>query len=113
MRAALEQQAEAQIRQHHMRWLGGEGQRGSRYYAFGLVVFFLVISIMLVIATVIVYSQGIGYFQGVGESTHANYRPGAVLQSYYLLGFGLLLTHYFHDFFFFTRGTYLENARAS
>ena len=95
-----------------MRWLGGEGQRGSRYYAFGLGVFFLIISIMLVIATVIVVSQGIGYFQGVGETTDAHYRPGAVLQSYYLLGFGLLLTHYFHDFFFFTRGTYLENAAA-
>ena len=96
-----------------MRWLGGDGQKGAKYYAFGLGVFFLIISIMLVIATVLVLSQGIGYFHGVGESSQANYRPGAVLQSYYLLGFGLLLTHYFHDFFFFTRGTYLEKAAAN
>ena len=93
-----------------MRWLGGEGQKGAKYYAFGLGMFVLVISIMLLIATVLVVSQGVGYFQGVGESTEAHYRPGAVLQSYYLLGFGLLLTHYYHDFFFFTRGTFLGRA---
>lgn len=96
-----------------MRWLGGESRKGASYYAFGLGMFVLIISIMLLIATILVVSQGIGYFQGVGESTDAHYRPGAVLQSYYLLGFGLLLTHYYHDFFFFTRGTYLTNKSAA
>lgn len=91
-----------------MRWLGGESVGGARYYGIGLAVFVFVVSIMLLIATVLVVSQGIGYFQGIGEPHHLHYRPGAVLQSYYLLGFGLLLTHYFHDFFFFTRDTYLK-----
>jgi len=95
-----------------MRWLGGERQTGARWYGFGLGMFVFVVSILLVIATVLVYSQGIGFFQGVGESHEVNYRPGAVLQSYYLLGFGLLLTHYFHDFFFFNQETFLKTRQA-
>lgn len=37
------------------------------------------------------------------------YRPGAVLLTYYLLGFSFLLVHYLHDGFFFCRRRYLRD----
>ena len=65
---------------------------------------------ILLVALVLSNMQNVGMFGGSGEVGTMSYRPGAILQAYYLFGFGLLLTHYFHDAFFFNLHTFTKTA---
>lgn len=87
-------------------WLARDDNSGARYYgvAFGIVI--AIIAVIIGVAVVISSFQGVGMFGGAGEVGSLNYQPGAMLQAYYLLGFGLLLTHYFHDFLLFNFHTF-------
>lgn len=93
-----------------VKWLTKDDRSGPRYYgvAFGIVV--AIIAVIMVVAVMLSSVQGVGMFAGSGEVGAINYRPGAVLQAYYLLGFGLLLTHYFHDFFLLNMHTFKDKA---
>lgn len=93
-----------------VKWLANDEKSGTKYYgvAFGIVL--AIIGVIFFAAVVISNAQGVGMFAGSGEVGAFNYRPGAVLQAYYLLGFGLLLTHYFHDFFLFNFHTFGKSA---
>ena len=89
-----------------VKWLAKDEKSGVKYYgvAFGIVI--AIIAVIMMVAVGISNVQGVGMFGGAGEVGTLNYRPGAILQAYYLLGFGLLLTHYFHDFFLFNFHTF-------
>lgn len=93
-----------------VKWLTKDERTGPRYYgvAFGIVVG--IIAVIMGVAVLLSSVQGVGMFAGSGEVGAINYRPGAVLQAYYLLGFGLLLTHYFHDFFLLNMHTFKDKA---
>lgn len=89
-----------------VKWLAKDEKSGGRYYgvAFGIVI--AIIAVIMMVAVGISSVQGVGMFGGAGEVGTLSYKPGAILQAYYLLGFGLLLTHYFHDFFLFNFHTF-------
>lgn len=91
-------------------WLAKDDRSGTKYYgvAFGIVIG--LIALIIGIALVLSQVQGVGMFAGSGEVGTLNYKPGAVLQAYYLFGFGLLLTHYFHDAFLFNMHTFSKTA---
>lgn len=91
-------------------WLARDDRSGTKYYgvAFGIVIG--LIALIIGIALVLSQVQGVGMFAGSGEVGTLNYKPGAVLQAYYLFGFGLLLTHYFHDAFLFNMHTFSKSA---
>lgn len=91
-------------------WLAADDRGGAKYYgvAFGIVV--ALIGLILGIAMILSHVQGVGMFGGSGEVGTMSYRPGAILQAYYLFGFGLLLTHYFHDAFLFNLHTFSRKA---
>ncbi|MBZ0137440.1 MAG: hypothetical protein K8I27_13820 [Planctomycetes bacterium] len=93
-----------------VKWLSNDDRSGSRYYgvAFGIVVG--LIALILGIAFMLTQFQSVGMFAGHGEPGAINYKPGAILQAYYLFGFGLLLTHYFHDAFLFNLHTFNKTA---
>lgn len=92
-----------------VKWLARDERSGPRYFgvALGIVVF--LIGVIMLIAVGISTVQQVGMFGGSGEVGTPYYKPGAVLQAYYLLGFGLLLTHYFHDAFFFNLHTFAKS----
>ncbi|MCA8912947.1 MAG: hypothetical protein KDB82_14705 [Planctomycetes bacterium] len=91
-------------------WLANDDRSGPKYYgvAFGIVI--ALIALIIGIALILSQVQGVGMFGGSGEVGTMNYRPGAILQAYYLFGFGLLLTHYFHDAFLFNMHTFSKSA---
>ena len=93
-----------------VKWLAADDRSGARYYgvAFGIVVG--LIGVIMIVALVLSNVQNVGMFGGSGEVGTMSYRPGAILQAYYLFGFGLLLTHYFHDAFFFNLHTFSKTA---
>ena len=98
-------------KQHRfVNWLAKDDRSGTRYYgvAFGIVI--ALIALIIGIAFVLSNVQGVGMFGGSGEPGTMTYRPGAILQAYYLFGFGLLLTHYFHDAFLFNMHTFSKKA---
>ncbi|MCC6572710.1 MAG: hypothetical protein IT462_02870 [Planctomycetes bacterium] len=80
---------------------------GRRYYLIALGALVTVMLLMVTIGLVISYTQNVGMFGQAGTMGQTD-QPGAFLQAYYLIGFGLLLTHYFHDFWFFNTETYAE-----
>ena len=94
----------------YVQWLVADDRSGARYYgvAFGIVVG--LIGVIMIVALVLSNVQNVGMFGGSGEVGTMSYRPGAILQAYYLFGFGLLLTHYFHDAFFFNLHTFSKTA---
>jgi hypothetical protein len=89
-----------------VRWLSADDNTGKRYYGIAFVLVLAIIGLIMGIAVIISLARGVGMFAGAGDAGTLNYTPGAVLQAYYLLGFGLLLTHYFHDAFFFNLHTF-------
>jgi len=89
-----------------VKWLSADDNAGRRYYGVGLVIVMALVALIFGIAMILSAAQGVGVFAGAGEPGAIGYRPGALLQAYYLLGFGLLLTHYFHDAFFFNMHTF-------
>jgi len=93
-----------------VKWLASDERSGGKYYgvAFGIVLG--IIGFIMLLALGISAWQGVGMFGGAGEVGTLSYKPGAVLQAYYLFGFGLLLTHYFHDAFFFNFHTFSKTA---
>ncbi len=82
---------------------------GLRYYMIALGALVVVMMLMVTIGLVLSYTQNVGMFGDTGAMGQTE-RPGAFLQAYYLIGFGLLLTHYFHDFWFFNTETYAKPA---
>lgn len=90
-------------------WCAGEG-RQWHYYGAGIAATLGLITVMLGVAWAIQHFSN-GQFAMFGhdvpptdpETGATLYRPGAVLMAYYLVAFGLLLVHYFHDGVFFFR----------
>lgn len=87
-----------------------------RFYQAALVGTVGALATVLVLASVIAATSG-GQFAMFGHDEPLRdaagrelYRPGAVLLSYYLLVFSVLLVHYLHDGFFFCRRRYLRDA---
>ncbi len=98
-----------------VKWLAKDERSGFRYYGVALAIVVFLIGVIMLIAVGISLTREVGMFGGSGEPGTPYYKPGAVLQAYYLLGFGLLLTHYFHDAFFFNCHTFsksVTNTRA-
>ena len=93
-----------------VKWLAADDRSGGRYYGVAFAIVVALIGIIMVVALVLSNVQNVGMFGGSGEVGTLSYRPGAVLQAYYLFGFGLLLTHYFHDAFFFNMHTFSKTA---
>jgi hypothetical protein len=88
--------------------------RHLRFYVAGLLATLMLLVIVFVAALAIERLSG-GEFALFGRDTaqidpateRELYRPGAVLLAYYMIGFGVLLTHYLHDGVFFFRRRYL------
>lgn len=93
-----------------VKWLSSDDNTGRRYYGVALGIVAAIIAIIMGVALILSMAQGVGMFAGSGEPGTLTYKPGAVLQAYYLLGFGLLLTHYFHDAFLFNLHTFKDKA---
>ncbi|MCC7508225.1 MAG: hypothetical protein IT464_02480 [Planctomycetes bacterium] len=93
-----------------VRWLSEDDNTGRRYYSIAFVLVLAIIGVIMGVAVILSAAQGVGMFAGSGEAGTLSYKPGGVLQAYYLLGFGLLLTHYFHDAFFFNLHTFKDKA---
>lgn len=93
-----------------VKWLAKDERSGFRYYGLALAIVVFLIGVIMLIAVGISVIREVGMFAGSGEPGTPYYKPGAVLQAYYLLGFGLLLTHYFHDAFFFNCHTFAKSA---
>jgi hypothetical protein len=93
-----------------VKWLSSDDNSGRRYYGVAFLLVLGIITLIIGIAVIISLAQGIGIFAGSGEPGTPMYTPGAMLQAYYLLGFGLLLTHYFHDAFFFNMHTFSKSS---
>lgn len=114
----LHSRQRGEIRSRLAGYCMGEGQHW-RYYGLGIVTTLGLIAVMLGVAFVIQVASG-GQFVMFGhevppvdpETGRQLYRPGAVLMAYYLLAFGFLLVHYFHDGFFFFRRRYLVGGTA-
>jgi hypothetical protein len=93
-----------------VKWLASDERSGGKYYGVAFMIVLALIGLIMAIALIISAAQGVGMFAGSGEAGTVAYKPGAVLQAYYLFGFGLLLTHYFHDAFFFNLHTFKKTA---
>jgi hypothetical protein len=93
-----------------VKWLANDERSGGKYYGIAFMIVLGLIGLILGVAVIISSAQGVGMFGGSGEVGTLTYKPGAVLQAYYLFGFGLLLTHYFHDAFFFNLHTFKKTA---
>ncbi len=93
-----------------VRWLSADDNSGRRYYGVAFAIVLGLIAVILGVALIISNVQGVGMLGGAGEVGSLGYRPGAILQAYYLFGFGLLLTHYFHDAFFFNMHTFSKSS---
>jgi hypothetical protein len=93
-----------------VKWLASDERSGGKYYGIAFTIVLGLIGLILGVALIISAAQGVGMFGGAGEVGTLSYKPGAVLQAYYLFGFGLLLTHYFHDAFFFNFHTFHKTA---
>lgn len=93
-----------------VKWLANDERSGGRYYGIAFAIVLGLIGIIMVVALAISAWQNVGMFGGSGEVGTLSYKPGAVLQAYYLFGFGLLLTHYFHDAIFFNLHTFKKTA---
>ena len=93
-----------------VKWLANDERSGFKYYGVALGIVIGLIGVILGVALILSNVQGVGMFGGSGEVGTLGYRPGAVLQAYYLFGFGLLLTHYVHDAFFFNFHTFGKSA---
>lgn len=93
-----------------VRWLTAHDNTGKRYYGVAMLIVGVLIALLIGIAVILSAAQGIGMFAGGGEPGTLTYKPGAILQAYYLFGFGLLLTHYFHDAFFFNMHTFNKSS---
>ncbi|MGE3173164.1 MAG: hypothetical protein AB7O97_11120 [Planctomycetota bacterium] len=86
----------------------------ARFYLAGLTATLLLLSVVFAAALGIEAASG-GEFALFGHSSprydaetgQELYRPGAVLLAYYMVAFGVLLTHYLHDGVFFFRRRYL------
>ncbi len=89
-----------------VKWLAKDERSGARYYAVALGIVIFLIGVIMALAAGITVVRDVGMFAGSGTPGTELYKPGAVLQAYYLFGFGLLLTHYFHDAFFFNLHTF-------
>ena len=93
-----------------VKWLSNSERSGGKYYGVAFMIVLGLIGLIFGIAFVITQFQSVGMFAGHGEPGMLNYKPGAILQAYYLFGFGLLLTHYFHDAFLFNLHTFDKTA---
>jgi hypothetical protein len=93
-----------------VKWLAADERGGGRYYGVAFAIVVGLIGVILAVALVISQVQSVGMFGGAGEVGTLSYKPGAILQAYYLFGFGLLLTHYFHDAFLFNLHTFEKSA---